>query len=255
MSSPDFQDAPQQKQGMSSTAKVLLILGSIGGLALLVCCGGAAFVAYKFKQNFSITSTPAEVNQQTQEIMQVEVPDEFPPMMAMKIKLGPVDMRLATYGTEGSDPSMLLIMEMKSLPGQPQGNPRQMRDQMLQQMRQNQQQQGQQMVNVIEESSESRDFTINGQKVPFEFVKGKNAEDGTAYRQVVGVIPSGEGFIMIMLATPEAKYDEDKIVKMIESIRLKGIPEGAAAPAANQAAQSPQAETPGDEAGDNDSSE
>ncbi len=255
MSSPDFQDAPQQKQGMSSTAKVLLILGSIGGLALLVCCGGAAFLGYRFKQNFAIATTPAEVRQQTEEIMQVEIPDEFPPIMGMQLKW-PVEMRLATYGTQGNDAAALVIMEMQALPNQPRGNARQMRDQMLQQMRQNQQQQGQQMVNVIEESSESRDFTINGQKVPFEFIKGKNAEDGTDYRQVVGVIPKGDGFVMIMLAAPEAQYDEDKIVKMIESIRLKGVPEAPAAPAAAQPAGTPPAETPADQdSADSDSSE
>lgn len=255
MSSQDFHDAPQPKQGMSSTAKVLLILGSIGGLALLVCCGVGAFVVYRFKDSVSVATTPAAVRQQTQEIMQVEVPDEFPPMMGMKFKFGPVDMRYAIYGTQGNDASMLLIMEMKSMPGQGQGDARQMRDQMLQGMRQNQQQHGQQMVNVVEESSESRDFTINGQKVPFEFIKGKNAVDGTAYRQVVGVIPSGDGFIMIMLTTPESQYDEDKVVKMIESIHLTGVPEGAAAPAVNQATETPQAEKPTDDEGDADATE
>jgi len=34
---------------MSSTAKVLLVLGSIAGVLLLACCGGVAFVGWKFQ--------------------------------------------------------------------------------------------------------------------------------------------------------------------------------------------------------------
>jgi hypothetical protein len=223
----DFRDAPAPKQGMSSTSKVLLILGSIAGVCLLACCGGGIFLYIKakdaiqnFAQNFT-TSDPEEIRQRTAEIMHIDIPEEFPPLRAFNLFV----MKQILYGKEGSG-SMVMIMEINQQMqgGQGGANMKQQREQMLRQMRQQQQQQGQGAGNmdtdITEESSETREFTINGEKVPFEFIKGRSPNGGTPVRQVVGMFAGESGTIMLMVMVPESEYHEDAIVKMIESIRL-----------------------------------
>src|SRR5260370_31120292 len=89
MSTPEeFRDELPQKQGISSTAKVLLILGSIAGVCLLACCGGGIFLYYKtkdaiqnFAQNFT-TTNPDEIRARTAGIVHIDIPEEFPPLRA-----------------------------------------------------------------------------------------------------------------------------------------------------------------------------
>jgi hypothetical protein len=102
-------------------------------------------------------------------------------------------------------------------------NTKQQREQMLRAMRQQQgQQPGQLNDELNEESSETREFTINGEKVPFEFIKGTGADHARAFRQVVGIFRVKAGTVMVMLMVPEGEYDEPAVVRMIESIRSPG---------------------------------
>jgi hypothetical protein len=219
----DFQDAPPKKQGMSSTAKFVLILGSIAGVCLLACCGGVVFMGWKF-QNIAkdfMTMDPEVVRQRTEEIIHIDIPDDYAPTHAMKIDLMNVKMKQVAYQRKGSAGSMLMIMETTQPPMQG-ASPKQQREQMRQAMRQQAQQQGQANDEIDEQSSESREFTINGESVPFEFIKGTAAQGGVPTRQVVGIFPGREGTVMLMLMAPESEYNEEEIVKMIESIRVPG---------------------------------
>jgi hypothetical protein len=223
----DFHDVPTQKQGMSSTSKVLLILGSIAGVCLLACCGSGIFVYFKAKDAFQniaqnlqnmTTSDPEEIRERTADIVHIDIPEEFPPLRAFDFFL----MKQILYGKEGSG-SMVMIMEIneRMQGGQGAAGMKQQREQMLRQLRQQQQAQnaGNPNTEITEESSETREFTINGEKVPFEFIKGRGA-NGVPTRQVVGMFAGRTGTIMLMIMTPESDYHEEAIVKMIESIRL-----------------------------------
>jgi hypothetical protein len=228
MSTPDdFQDVQPQSKGMSSTAKVLLILGSIAGVFLLLCCGGGIFVYMKtkdaiqnFAQNFT-TTDPDEIRDRTADIVHIDIPEEFPPVRAFDFFV----MKQILYGKE-SGGSMVMIMEMdqRMQGGQGAAGIKQQRQQMLRQLRQ--QQQGQNAGNLNteldEESSETREFTINGEKVPFEFIKGTSPNGGVPTRQVVGIFAGQNGTVLLMVMVPESEYHEEAIVKMIESIRLPG---------------------------------
>lgn len=127
------------------------------------------------------------------------------------------------YGKPGSQ-SMIMIIEINEAAQGRQGTDlKEQRRQILRSMRQQQQgQPGGQPGNVNaemdEESSETREFTVDGQKVPFEFIKGNSG--GTPTRQVVGILPGRQGMVMVMAMIPESDYDEELIVKMIQSIRL-----------------------------------
>jgi len=207
---------------MSSTAKVLLILGSIAGICLLACCGGVAFLGWKFQgvvqtfaENFT-TKDPNEIRARTAQIMHIDIPDSYPPLQAFDWML----MKQIIYGRQPGPMVMIMEMNEPMQGGQGAAGMKQQRQQMLRQMKQQQgQQPGNLNAEINEESSETREFTINGEKVPFEFIKG-NA-NGAPSRQVVGLFPGRNATtIMFLLMAPEAEYDEAAVVKMIESIRL-----------------------------------
>jgi hypothetical protein len=224
----DLQAEQPPKRGMSSTTKVLLVLGSIAGLCLMLCCGGGVYLFYKAKDMVSISTSPQDVKQRTQEIVQIDVPDDFVPAQSMKFAVPNVmSMKWAIYTKGANTQSILMLME-KNQPGmaaQGGAGAKQQRDQMLQAMRQQHGQQGggnQFNTTINEESSETREFTVNGKKIEFDFVKGTRPGNGAKARQVVGVFPGRDGIIMLMLIVDESEYDEAAVERMIQSIRLRG---------------------------------
>jgi hypothetical protein len=211
----DWQDPQSQKRGMSSGSKVLLILGGVGGLFLLLCCGGLAIVGYKFKEAVGnlVTTDPELIKTRTQDIVTIEVPPGFKPVQAMDM----VVMRMVVYNGDGGDQSsVFMIMEFDKT--MMQGNKKQQQDQMLQQMRAQQAQQGSNGDIQVEET-QTREFTIAGRKTEFSFVKGKS-NDGKAVRQVTGSFPTVDGVAMLFLMVPEEKYDEAAIDRMLQSIQV-----------------------------------
>jgi len=223
-SQDDFQEIPAHKQGMSSTAKVLLILGSIAGVVLLACCGFGFYIFFHVQEfakdfaknmNISATQNPAEVRERTQDMLHIDIPDDFKPVQAMEFMI----MKWAVYQGKSGPQSMLIIMEM----GQQmieQGRNRdakQQRDEMVQQLRQ--QPQVGTMEEIEEESRETRTFTIGGKPVEFDFIKGKTRGSQAVVHRVVGVIPTETGIVLVMLTVPEADYNEEQVTRMLESIR------------------------------------
>lgn len=227
---------------MSSTAKVLLVLGSIAGVGLLLCCGGLAFVGFKFKDTIqavadSASQDPVVVKQRTEEVVHIEIPEEFKPVATWGMPLGAFSMKQFIYQPAGNPNSVLVIMETNQplAPGQ---DAKQQREAMQQGMRQGQQMGG--SIDMQEESHETRIFTINGEEVPFEFIKGK--AHGVAARKVVGIFPGKQGTLMLILLIAESDYDDEKITNMLESIRLPG----AATPATKGESDEPAEKKPAD---------
>ncbi|HEY3968452.1 MAG TPA: hypothetical protein VGM05_28145 [Planctomycetaceae bacterium] len=214
----DFQQEPAPQAKKSSGSKVLLILGTIAGLGLVVCCGGAGFLYYKFKDAISVTKDPVEVKKQTEELVTIEIPSTFTPLASTRVATPVVNMKMIMYQSGAGNEDAMVLMEM-SAPG---ADPKQMRDQMLQQMR-TQQAQGSGFNSQINaQSKETRKFKINGDDVEFDFIKGTRGSDPTVYRQIVGVFQGRNGFILLMLMIRDSDYDEEAVLKMIKSIRVPG---------------------------------
>jgi len=238
----DLQAEQPQKRGMSSTAKVLLVLGSITGVCMLTCCGvvGVGFLKFKdviqegIKNVADATSSdPAVVKKRTAEVIEIDIPDEFTPVMMVGGGFGEFSMKEFIY-THKANPNSVLVIVESNQPLQPGQSAQQQREAMIQGVRQ-----GQQFsLDMQEESRETRDFTINGEDVPFEFIKGK--AHGVPTRKVVGVFSSRQGTIMLMLLVAESDYTDEKIVAMIQSIKLPV----AAAPAVSDQADESTDKTP-----------
>jgi hypothetical protein len=201
------------KPGMSTTAKAMLIVGGAGMLCLLLCCGGGVLFYFRAKDAFKnmTSSDPQEIRKRTQEIAHIEIVPGFEPTQAMDI----VFMRWVLYTKPPAGGSMLMLMELDQKMS-PAGSGGDRNSELLKTMRQ-QNQSGQHNTDIDIEESRSRDFTIGGKTVPFQFNKGKT-RDGKAVRQVIGSFDTPGGVALLMLTVAEEDYDEAAVDKMLQSI-------------------------------------
>lgn len=200
---------PPEKPGMSTGMKVLILLLCLGGGIMLLCCGG---VVYFISQIEVEQNNPAAAAATAAEIVSIEVPDQFRPSDSMKMELpfGLMRMKLVAYkSTAGRGELGLIEMQIANVPMQQQEG----------QFRQQLQQQGINSRQLIIKEQEPREFKIRGRAVTFLFAEAKDAQSGTAFRQVSGTFPGKGGTAFLLLQVEEDSYDEDAVVKMIESIK------------------------------------
>jgi hypothetical protein len=200
-----WEEPPARRPGMSTGAKVLIVLLSIAGLALLLCCGVGLWIWST--GTFEVVETPEAAIETTQEIVSIEIPELFQPKQSMSMGLLGFGFEMAIYETQDGEGG-LVIGEMKGVPA---GNA-QPEMQMRQALRR-QDGQGELKVN----KTETREFEVRGQKVRFEFAEAVD-DAGNEFRTVSGAFSTADGQGFLLLQMPAESYDEDAVVKMIESI-------------------------------------
>lgn len=208
MATDDYQGQPQK--ATNTTTKVLLILLAVFGGALLVCCGFCGFMGYSFQPE--MTDEADAVRARTQEIANIEIPEQFEPDSAGKIDNFLMQMNVATYeSTVGQGQLMLAQMNFKLF-----DMPQEQQEAQIQQSLE--EQQGEETRNLDIQESETRQFQINGKEVSFIFAEGEERRTGDKFHQVSGTFPGKEGTTFLMLQLDEEAYDEEAVVRMIESI-------------------------------------
>lgn len=200
----ESREAP--RPGMSTGTKVLIVVLSIGGLVVLLCCGG---VFWLWSQaDFEVQETPKAAVETTEEIAEIRIPPEFKPKAAMRMRLAGVGMVMAMYELEDGQGS-LMIGEMQGLPPGEAQPERQMREAL-------EGQDGQRELTV--NRTEAREFEIRGETVRFQFSEGVD-DQGNEYRMVEGMFPTEDGQGILVLQVPAEAWDEEAVVEMIESIQ------------------------------------
>src|SRR5688500_11557234 len=110
----EFYDNPPRKSGGSN---VLLWILGIGALCLVVCCGAEGVMAWRVGNAAKnlvanlATSDPAEIRQQTAEMVDIDIPDTYRPVQGMNM----VAIRMVMYQTDAAadgSMGMLMLMEM-----------------------------------------------------------------------------------------------------------------------------------------------
>ncbi len=209
-----FEDRPQPRTGMSTAVKVLIGLLVAGGLFIVVCCG----VGIYFFSRASVT-TPEGVRELTNEIIQIDVPDQFPPQFGVRLNFfGMGGMKAVIYADDPNDPSgsQLVILEL-SVPDS--GDDQLTKEELGRQLEQQGQAEQFQPKDLQDATIETRMLKVQGKEVEFEFIKGKSPDTGTVMHQVTGSFPNDNGIVVLAVQVPEDEYDEEVILKMIESIR------------------------------------
>jgi hypothetical protein len=209
----DSRQQPQEtKQGMSTGMKVLIVLLCMGGGMFVLCCGGGIF--FFSKSANSSTEDPREVIAITQDIVEITIPEQFVPQGGINLDIIFMQMKVAAYTSTSGD-GMLMIMEMNVSGLTPEQQEPEIRKAMRQQM--GNQNFGEQELDLIK--TETRTFTIRGKEIDFKFAEAEDPNTKTAYRQVTGVFPGKGGTAFLRLQIEEEGYDENAVVKMIESIK------------------------------------
>ena len=210
----EAEEKDEQKPGMSTGKKILLVLLGLGGLTLLLCCGGVLYVANQFKS--ALVEDPEKIVDIKEEIAAIELPEEFLPKGGMDFAgMGFIpEVKMVVYEYKDEKTGGLMLLQMK-FPESIQTNQQQMKAQMQQQ----QQQQGgdQELTNITDR--ETRTYTIHGEEVEVQFRTGDD-KDGVTYREAQAYF-SGESeqalrFLVIRIQADE--YDQEMVDGIINSI-------------------------------------
>lgn len=201
-------DAPAPRK--SNTAKILLIILAVLVIGGVLCCGGLGLFFY-FNQPIKTTNVPAEVEEKTAAIADIDIPEGFRPVMAMDMNMFFMTMQMAFYDGQGS--GMLMIAQVQAPAGTDEA-------QMQQQLRTSMQQQnmGEQLT---VKNSETKTLQVNGEDVDFMFSTATNNKDNSEWRQVSGAFPGKSGTAFLILQQPSEAFDEETVTGMLESIRTK----------------------------------
>lgn len=222
----DFPQSPQdpyvspqavEKPGMSSGAKLLLILGVLFLLCALVCCGGIAIVGYQASAYMkdAVSTDPVTIEQRRAELLDMSVPEGFAPEVSVDVKVPMTDSRLMTIVAyqDGPDNSLVLVGVGDMLSDMPQ-------DQMEQEIENSLQQQGiGQPAPGIEWDVSEKDFEIGGKPTKFVYRTAKN-EDGDATQfHVTGTVDGKRGPVLVVITAEAENLSEEQIDQFIESIK------------------------------------
>lgn len=188
------------------------VLGAGCGVALLICCGvggGLFYIGAKVAQG--VSQDPTVVREVASSIVEMDVPPELAPRISMKLPLPTMNMTLAVF-SDGENMVMLGDMQGAAFAN---ATPDVLAKQMEESMRG--QSGNREPMNV--ESTEAREFTIRGEPAEFVFSEGTGVNSQKKLSEVMGAIPSGEGFVIVLIHVDSEKYSREQLVAMIESIK------------------------------------
>jgi len=216
----DFGEPPR-KPGMSTAMKVLLIILGVSGFFALLCCGGMLW--FYSQVELAISEQPADAKAMLDQLVEIDLPAGFQPKGTMSADFLVMQFRIATYervpaeeGDKEAPPQgALMIGEIDSRIGN-----NDLRQQQLQ-LDQALQQQGRDGPNRHLEihTRKTRKFKIRGEESKFEFAEGEDKKTGEKFRQVSGDFPGKDGRAFLIFQVAEELWNEDEVVKMIESIK------------------------------------
>lgn len=201
----DGDEKPKPPRRKSSNMRVIIIILSVCGLCCVLCCGAMGIAIWSV---FPVTS-PEGVRKATQDIVAIEVPQQFKPVAAMNL-FGQLRFAIYQVGNSPDEGMLMIAAYSKQMQGPGQNPKQQMKDAMRQQ--------GHQQVELDIEKSETKEFKIRGEDCKFQFAEAKNPETDEEFRQVTGTFPCSFGEGMLLLQLPAEDFDQAEIEKMIESM-------------------------------------
>ncbi len=214
--------APNPKASVGTGVRVLVWLMIGGGILGVLCCGGL-FWEYGASGLATPDDTPAGVRARTDEILTIDLPDDFTPLVGVNAEipgyrwLGDARMGLAAYAAPGD--GQFVLMKIR-LPASLETQRSEIETKLKQTVEENS---GGPRVTVAETRTRVLP-TADGRSVDWRFSegtgRGRDGADLGAFRQVDGEFVDGTDSYLVRLAIPEADYDEAEIVAMLQSIEL-----------------------------------
>jgi hypothetical protein len=209
---PPWQRPPHQRR-LGCGTKALIIMGVGAGILMLLCCGGIVAGVWYFAS--SISKDPEEIASVTREIAEIDIPEELAPGLSFNFKIPFVGTTLlagAAYADE-KDKSLLILAYGSLFDDQDSDK---LADQIKNRL-------GEELQlpeeDVREWKHEQRQIQVRAQQASFSFARGTDESSGVERLVVGGMFEGKAGPTAFIMFADAQKYDEDAIVKIIESIR------------------------------------
>lgn len=195
---------PPKKRGMSTGAKVAIILVVVFGGFAVLCCGGMALTGWWFSK--MVITDPKEVAAKKDQIATIDIPARLKPAFAMDMTV-PVAVTMVIYADDAGN-----ILSLGTGDDDQRANMQRSMEQSLQKQRKSGTQQ-----NMVVRDTRVKTVTVRGEK--FEF----SIQTGTAGAQprvrVNGEFPGDNGRVVLMLDADANVVSDADIDKMLESIK------------------------------------
>jgi hypothetical protein len=202
--------APVAKKPMSGCLLASLIIGGIGGISLLLCCGTGFWLATKFVP--TITAVPAEVEAVGQKVLVMQFPEGLKPNNAITMDNSFFSMRIAQFKHQEGK-GELVIGNMKLKIGDDQSvkmQSAQFRSKFETDI----------SGSLDTKSSETIDVMINGQKVSVQIAEAKDRTNGKDVHTAKADIPIPTGQAFILLRLDDEIWNQEAVVKMLEEAKI-----------------------------------
>ncbi len=203
---------PPAAKPMNGCLLASLIVGGLGMVCLMVCCGAFAWVAYSMKP--TITNVPAEVRAVSQQILAINISDDFIPENAVTMENMIFTNRTVTFRhKEGKGQLLMGTIMLKMVDAnQAKLQSGQMRGPLEIQVRNN----------LDIKKTESREIMINGQKASVEIVEATDRSTGKGVHTADLNLSLPNGEIFILLRLDDDVWDEAAVLKMLEESKFPG---------------------------------
>lgn len=198
----------EEKSSGSGCLKYALIVGGLGFVVMLVCCGGLVWFGWGFIPKMA--TSPADVAAVGQQVMQIDIPEEYVGKAGATIDNPLIAMRFAAFlHKEGKGALLIGTMQVKV------GN---LKDKEAD-FKTRFEQQSKDKKKLTIKKTEEREFTIRGKQVTFKFSEAEEEGTDKKFRLVTGDLEAPGSLTILQLTLEEEAYDEEAVVKMIESIK------------------------------------
>ena len=198
----------EEKPGGGGCLKFALVVGGLSFVVLVVCCGGLVWFIWGFVPK--LVTAPADVAAVGQEIMKIEIPEEFVGQAGISMDNFAMTMKFATYQHKEQKGTLLIGSNQVKI-----GNPKD--QQAVFKNTSKQQADIEKGLKIME--TVDREFTILGKLATFKFSEAEKEGTDKKFRIVSSEIDSPGGMLIFHLMLEEDAYDEETVVKMIESIQ------------------------------------
>ena len=201
---------PLKKKGMSGCMLAGLIVGGLGLIGMVVCCGSLALILPKMMP--IETKVPAEVAAVGQRILNAEILDEFNPESAVTMDNMIFTFRIVKFKhKEGKGEMTLGSMKLHfGDPKQANDSSRQMRGKFEDEVR----------GSLDVKKTESHEITINHQKVSVAIAEATDRITGKEVHTASADFdrPSGQTFLLLRL--DDDAWDQEAVLKMLEEAKM-----------------------------------
>lgn len=195
--------APQQANSSGCARLGLVLFASVGiGAALL--CAGLGWVMWWGLNELSPSLDPQTGRQVARTITEIEIPADL---------IARFSIRMPSLGISGvmlhADKTRETLILSQFRDAKYRGEFKQQIDRT-----------GQNTTEDLEVTeTKPREFTIRGKTAKFDFITGKSRSSKAQFRQVIGEFAGKEGNTDFVYFVPADKYDEGRILKIIQSIK------------------------------------